>query len=196
MVRPDLHKDTLFRVAEKLPDQPALGFVLGYGDYLFHDGTDLKLNGPVFKREGILCLQPILESSGLRQNFLSGPACRRRFSRGLIAEQFLQLFARGRFARVATALWRPFPEGKFKILTEIPDVLFQDRFGAAFPALLGNTRVVVGAVQADPQVGPAFHAGFATPRLGAQRPRFAAIMTMSVHLRFWIFDLRRTFAQD
>jgi hypothetical protein len=184
MVRPDLHKDTLFRVAEKLPDQPALGFVLGYGDYLFHDGTDLKLNGPVLKRDGILCQQPILESPGLRQNFLSGPAHRRGFSRGSIAKQFFQLLARSGFARVATALRRPFPEGKFKILAKIPNVLFQHRFGTAFPALLGNARVVMGAVQADPQVGPAFHAGFAAPRLGAQGPWFAAIVTMSVHLRF------------
>ena len=75
-------------------------------------------------------------------------------------------------------------------------MLFQNRFGPAFPALMGHTWVVMGAVQADPQVGPAFHASFAAPRLGTQGPRFAAIVTMSVHLRFWIYDLRRTMAKD
>jgi hypothetical protein len=48
------------------------------------------------------------------------------------------------------------------------------------------------AVQADPQVGPAFHAGFAASRRALQRPGLAAVVAMAGHkyLRFMIYDLR------
>jgi hypothetical protein len=45
------------------------------------------------------------------------------------------------------------------------------------------------AVQADAQVGPAFHAAFAAPRLAGQRPFLAAVVAMTGHQ---IYDLRFT----
>ena len=91
------------------------------------------------------------------------------------------MFARGSFTFVGFRFRRPDPERKFKILAEIADVLFQHRFGPALAALLGHPRVVVRAIQADAQVGPAFHAGFAAAGLAVQRPRFAAVVAMTVH---------------
>jgi hypothetical protein len=52
------------------------------------------------------------------------------------------------------------------------------------------------AVEADAQVGPAFHTGFAPAGLAGERPRLAAIVAMSGHLRFWIYDLRSAIAKD
>jgi hypothetical protein len=48
------------------------------------------------------------------------------------------------------------------------------------------------AVQADPQVGPAFQAGFAASRLALQGPGLTAMVTMAGHkyLRLMIYDLR------
>ena len=91
---------------------------------------------------------------------------------------------------------RPITEGEFKILAKVADVFLQHRLGPAFAALMGGPRVVVRAVQADAQIGPAFHAGFTAPRLAVQRPRLAAIVAMTSHLRFWIYDLRCTVAKD
>jgi hypothetical protein len=50
----------------------------------------------------------------------------------------------------------------------------------------------VRAVQADTQVGPAFHAGFAAPRLAGQCPFLAAVVAVSGHsdFEFAVFDLR------
>jgi hypothetical protein len=58
--------------------------------------------------------------------------------------------------------------------------------------LLGDARVVAGAVQAHAQVGAAFHADFAATGLAGNRPGFAAMVTMSRHLnlRLAIYDLR------
>jgi len=117
-------------------------------------------------------------------------------SRCSISKQFFKLLARGAFALVAAGLRRPVPQGKFKILAEIANVFFQHRLGSTLTALLGHARVVMDAVQADPQVGPASHAGFAAPGLAVQRPWFAAIVAMMGHLRFWIYDLRRAIAKD
>jgi hypothetical protein len=97
----------------------------------------------------------------------------------LITKQLFQLLACGGFPWIAIALWGPFPQGKLKVFAEIAYVFFQDRFGPAFPALMGNTRIKMGTVQADAQVGPALHAGFAAPGLGGERPGLAAILTMA-----------------
>jgi len=118
-----------------------------------------------------------------------------RRRRSSISEYFFQLRARGAFTRVAAGFRRPVARGELEIFAEIADLLFQHRLGPAFAALLRCARVVMRTVQADPQVGPAFHAGLAAPRLAVQRPRLAAIMTMSGHLRFWIYDLRRTWVK-
>ena len=100
----------------------------------------------------------------------------------LITEQFLQPVPRGAFARVVAGIRLPVPQRKFKILAEIADVFFQHRLGPAFAALISRARIIMGAVQADPQVGPAFHAGFAAAGLAAQGPGFAAVVTMACHL--------------
>jgi hypothetical protein len=49
----------------------------------------------------------------------------------------------------------------------------------------------VGAVPADAQVRPAFHAGFTPARLAGQGPFLAAVVTMTGHsdFGFAIFDL-------
>jgi hypothetical protein len=107
----------------------------------------------------------------------------------LIAEQFLQLLSRGAFARIAFGFRRPFAQGEFKILAKVAHVLFQHRFGPTFPALVGRPRIVVRAVQADAQISPAFHADFTAPGLAVQRPRLAAIVAVTRHLRFMIDDL-------
>jgi hypothetical protein len=58
--------------------------------------------------------------------------------------------------------------------------------------LLCDTRIIAGAIQANPQIRAAFHARFATPRLAVQFPFLAAIVTVPRHLnlRFVIYDLR------
>ena len=85
----------------------------------------------------------------------------------------------------------PITEGKLEIFAAVADVFLQHRFGAAFAALVGRPRVVMRAIQADPQVGPAFHANFAAARLAVQRPRLTTVVTMTGHrdLRFMIYDL-------
>ena len=116
--------------------------------------------------------------------------------RRLIAEQFFQLLAGGGFTLVASGLWPPVPKGKFKVLAEVADVFFHHRLSPAFAALVGHAQVVMRAVQADAQVGPAFHAGFAASRLAVQRPKLAAVVAVSGHLAFWVDDLRCTVAKD
>jgi hypothetical protein len=108
-----------------------------------------------------------------------------------LAQQFFQLLARGVLAFVGFGSRRPNAAGKFKMFAEVADGFFQNRLGAAFAALLGHTRVVAGAVQADPQIHAAFHARLSATRLAGERPGFAAIMAMSRHR---IFHLR--FAPD
>jgi hypothetical protein len=58
--------------------------------------------------------------------------------------------------------------------------------------LLGHARVIMRAIQARAQVGPAVHARFAAPRLAIQRPGLAAVMAMTRQrrLRFMVYDLR------
>jgi hypothetical protein len=108
----------------------------------------------------------------------------------LIAEQFFHPLPSHGFTRIGSGFRRPDPAGKFKELAEVANVFFQHRFGQALAALLGHARIVMRAVQADAQVGPAFHASFAAPRLAVQRPKLAAVMAMTRHLRFMIDDLR------
>src|ERR1017187_4344290 len=101
------------------------------------------------------------------------------------------MLTRGGFTFVGFDFRLPDAQGKFKILVEVSDLLFQNRLGPALAAFLGHARVVVRAVEADAQVGPAFHAGLAAARLAVQRPRLAAIVAMAIHiydLRFTIYD--------
>jgi hypothetical protein len=108
------------------------------------------------------------------------------------AEQFFHLLARRRFTRIIFSLGLPIAPGELKILAEIPDRLFEHRFRAAFAALLGHARIVAGTVQAYPQVGAAFHADLAAPRLPGDRPNFTAVVAMPLHLnlRLLIYVLR------
>ena len=103
---------------------------------------------------------------------------------GLVAQQFFQLLPGVGFARVAAGFGRPFAPGKLKILAERSDVLFEHGFGAALAALVRRADIVMRAVQAHPQVGPAFQAALPASRLPAQGPRLAAIVAMISHLRF------------
>jgi hypothetical protein len=109
-----------------------------------------------------------------------------------IAEQFFQLFARGGFAGIDFRFRFPRAAGEFKIFAEISRRFFQNRFRAAFAALLRDAAVVARAIQTHAQIRAAFHADFAATGIARQRPRLAAVVTMSVHLnlRFAICELR------
>ena len=79
-------------------------------------------------------------------------------------------------------LWGPDPASEIEVFAKISYILFQDRLGPAFAALVRHRRVIGRAVQADPQVGAAFHAHFAPARITAEDPRLAAVVTMSRHV--------------
>ena len=98
-----------------------------------------------------------------------------------ITEQLLQLFAGRGFTGMAGCFRRPGAADKLKILAEIAQVFFQHWLGPPFAALLCHARVVMRAIQTDAQVGPAFQAAFAAPRLAGQRPFLAAIVAVSGH---------------
>jgi hypothetical protein len=111
--------------------------------------------------------------------------------RGSIAEQIFQTRARGGFALVGFRFRHPSPARKFKIFAKVADVLFEHRLGPSFAALLSHMRIVMRAVQADAQVGAAFHARLAATGLAGKRPKLAAIMAMAIHiydLRYKIYD--------
>ena len=108
-----------------------------------------------------------------------------------ITEQLLQLLAGGGLTGIAGRFGHPGAVDKLKILAEIPNGFFQHRLGLPFAALLGRARVVMRAVQADAQVGPAAHAGLAAPRLAGQRPFLAAVVAVPGHQ---IYDFRFTIA--
>jgi hypothetical protein len=99
----------------------------------------------------------------------------------LVSQKLPQLFAGGIGSAVGLRLGNPVPPGKIKILAKVPTVFVQYGFCPAFPALLGDTGIIKGAIQAHAQVRPALHAGFAPAGQAAQGPRFAAFMTMSSH---------------
>ncbi len=109
-----------------------------------------------------------------------------------IAKQFIHPLARCRFAGIGFRFRRPDALYEFKILAEIPEVLVRHRIGAAFAALLRHARIVARAVQADAQIGAAFHAAFAAAGIAVDRPRLAAVVAMTGHryLRLMIFNLR------
>ena len=71
-----------------------------------------------------------------------------------------------------------------KYSQKLPACFFHHRLGPAFAALLGHARVVMRAVQADAQVGPASQAAFAAPRLAGQCPFLAAVVAMTGHSDF------------
>jgi hypothetical protein len=110
----------------------------------------------------------------------------------LIAEQFFQLLPRRDLTFVRFAFRLPNAPDKFKILAEISDIFFEDRFGATFAALLRHPRLIVRAIQTNAKIGAAFHARLAASRRAGQRPGFTAMVTMPrhSHLRFMIYDLR------
>jgi hypothetical protein len=103
-------------------------------------------------------------------------------SRASIAEQILQLLARGGYAFVGFRFWNPIARREIKILAKVSRVLFQNRFGAPLAALMCGVAVVKRAVQAHTQISAAFHADFAPAGLAIQSPRFSAFMAMTVHI--------------
>ena len=108
-----------------------------------------------------------------------------------VPEEFLQLFARGIFAGVTFGFGQKCPPRKVKILAEISRLLFKDRFGAEVAALVRGARIVIGAIEADAQVGVAAVTGVAATGEAGQCPFPAAFVTMTsvAHLlhfsHFW-----------
>jgi hypothetical protein len=98
---------------------------------------------------------------------------------GLISEQFLQRLPGFVLARRFLSGRHKFPAGHFEVLTIIGEVLFGHRIGAIIPALLGDPRVVAGAIQTHLEVGVATRAGFGAPRPPGQFVFGAAVPTMS-----------------
>ncbi|MEO6335454.1 MAG: hypothetical protein ABIP71_01360 [Verrucomicrobiota bacterium] len=75
--------------------------------------------------------------------------------RFLIPKELFQLFARGRFTRIVFILRNKVPFHKIKIFAEISRVLFLHGIGAAIATLMRGSRIVTGAIQADPQINVA-----------------------------------------
>ncbi len=144
----------------------------------FHWGS-FKFQVSSFKQkrhvisEVLKCLSGLSRLNGSRFNPLTKSSS--------IAKQFSHPFPRISFAAVGLGFGLPIAEGKFKKLTEIADVLFQNRLGPSLAALLRHVRIVKRAVEAHAQVGAAFPAGFAAPRLAVEGPRLAAMVAKTVH---------------
>jgi hypothetical protein len=75
----------------------------------------------------------------------------------------------------------PFTTDEFKILAKVSRRLIEDQIGAAFAALLGHAWVIALAIHARAQIGATFHADLAATRVAIDRPRFAALVTMTGH---------------
>jgi hypothetical protein len=101
--------------------------------------------------------------------------------RASIAEQILQLRARGGLALVGFGFCNPIAQSEIKILAKISYVFFQNRFGAPLAALVRNGAVIKRAVQAHAQIRTAFHADFAAARLAGNHPWLPAFMAMTSH---------------
>ena len=82
------------------------------------------------------------------------------------------------FAGQLDFAWLPRAADEFEVFTEVAQVLFQHEIGAAFAALLRHARVIALAVQADAQVGAAFHADFAAAGVSGNGPRFATLVAV------------------
>jgi hypothetical protein len=107
-------------------------------------------------------------------------------------KQFVHPLACRRLTKIDFGFRRPLAPDEFKILAEISEVLVRYRLRPTFAALMCHLWVIMRAIQAYAQIRATFHAGFAAPRLAAQRPGFTAVMAMTcqIHLRFTIGDLR------
>ena len=75
----------------------------------------------------------------------------------------------------------PRAPGQLEPFAEVPGFLVLHRLGPAFAALVGGTKVEVGAVAAHAEVGPALGAGFAPAWLVAERPFGSATMAVARH---------------
>jgi len=98
-----------------------------------------------------------------------------------IAQQFPELAAGGVFAGIGIGFREEDAFGKIKIFAKVAGGFFFDRFGAPVAALLGDSRVVTGAIEADAEVGVALVARLASTGLSGERPLPAAGMTMFGH---------------
>ena len=107
-------------------------------------------------------------------------------ARRSIAKQFFQLLAGGIFTGVVFAFRRKSSPNEIEVLAKIPNLFFRDGIRAAVAALMGSTRVVAGAVQANPQVRIATVARFTAPRLTRKGPFPSALVTMACHFHIKI----------
>jgi hypothetical protein len=105
--------------------------------------------------------------------------------KSLISEQFSQLVARGRLARMLRFLRGVYAFDEVKVFAKVPGVFFGDRLGAPIAALLRRPRIVAGAVEANPQIGQALVAAFPSSRLSRESPFGAALVTMTGHNRLF-----------
>ena len=105
-----------------------------------------RLNG---RRPFDLTIEPL--------NNLTNPAS--------VPEKLLQVLASGLFACVRVCAKRPGAPDKLKILTIVGEVLLRHGIGAPFPTLMGNTGVVVDAIQTHFQIAAALVAALRPPGL-------------------------------
>jgi len=98
----------------------------------------------------------------------------------LIAQQFPQLLPGGRLPWIAPGR-NEVAFGQFEILAEVRHVLFENRVGPSFAALLGHADIVMNAVETDPKVRTATMARIVSARLRSQSPFPTAFPTVTCH---------------
>jgi len=81
-----------------------------------------------------------------------------------IAQQFLDVVARSRLARVRRAFSPPFASNEIKIFAKIRHVFVGDRVSSAVATLMGNPRIVADAIEADLEVATAVMASLSAAR--------------------------------
>src|SRR5688500_8015021 len=86
----------------------------------------------------------------------------------LIAKKLLQGIARRLFAGIGIATFGINAPNHFKPFAVIPQMLVEHRLCPALLALLRRPRVVMRAIQADPQIRAALMARFAAPGLAGE----------------------------
>ena len=98
-----------------------------------------------------------------------------------VPQKVLQIVAGRLFAGVGFCSGRPGAADKFKILAIVRLVFFGHRIGAPLATLMGHTRIVVRAIQADLHIAAALVATLRAARLAGQRVFPAAIVAMPRH---------------
>ena len=71
------------------------------------------------------------------------------------------------------------PANHLEVFAIIGEMLFSHRVSAAVVALVGNSRIVINAIEAHLQIGTARMTRFKPPRLTGKRVIFAAFPAMT-----------------